>query len=93
MIICTHIVKIHANYITVAGDSWDPTGAEEAILHWSGKSFKHELYVCGKQDYLQNLENLVYECTGPIVRSTISMRSMLMLGGSGGMPPQENFEK
>jgi len=28
-----------------------------------------------------------------IVQSTISMRSMLMLGGSGGMPPQENFEK
>ena len=26
-----------------------------------------------------------------IVRSTISMRSMLILGGSGGMPPQENF--
>ena len=24
-----------------------------------------------------------------IVRSTISMRSMLMLGGSGGMPPQK----
>ena len=23
----------------------------------------------------------------------ISMCSMLMLGGSGGMPPQENFEK
>ena len=28
-----------------------------------------------------------------IVQSTISMRSMLKLGGSGGMPPQENFEK
>ena len=68
---------------------------EEAILHWSGKSFKHELYMCGKQDHLQNLENLVYECTGPgpIVQSTISMQSMLMLGESGGMPSQENFEK
>ena len=29
----------------------------------------------------------------PIVQSTISLRSMLMLGGSGGMPPQEIFEK
>ena len=28
-----------------------------------------------------------------IVQSTISLRSMLMLGGSGGMPPQKNFEK
>ena len=27
-----------------------------------------------------------------IVRSTTSMRSMLLLGGSGGMPPQEIFE-
>ena len=27
-----------------------------------------------------------------VVRSTTSMRSMLKLGGSGGMPPQENFE-
>ena len=27
------------------------------------------------------------------VQSTLSMRSMLLLGGSGGMPPQENFEK
>ena len=27
-----------------------------------------------------------------VVRSTISMQSMLKLGGSGGMPPQENFE-
>ena len=27
-----------------------------------------------------------------VVRSTTSMRSMLLLGGSGGMPPQENFE-
>ena len=27
------------------------------------------------------------------VRSTLSMRSMLLLGGSGGMPPQESFEK
>ena len=44
--------------------------------------------MCGKQDHLQNLENLVYECTGPIVQSTISMQSMLMLGGSGGMPSQ-----
>jgi len=26
------------------------------------------------------------------VQSTLSMRSMLVLGGSGGMPPQENFE-
>ena len=57
-------------------------GVEEAILHWSGKSFKHEQYMCGKQDYPQNLENLVYECTGPIVRS------MLMLRVSGGMPPR-----
>ena len=73
----------------------DESGVEEAILHWSGKSFKHELYMCGKQDHLQNLENLVYECTGPgpIVQSTISMQSMLMLGGYGGMPSQENFEK
>ena len=68
-------------------------GVEEAILHWSGKSFKHELYMCGKQNHLQNLKNLVYECTGPIVQSTISIQSMLMLGGSGGMPSQENFEK
>ena len=68
-------------------------GVEEAILHWSGKSFKHKLYMCGKQDHLQNLENLVYECTGPIVQSTINMQSMLMLGGSGGMLSQENFEK
>ena len=29
----------------------------------------------------------------PIVHSTISMQSMLMLGGSGGMPLQETFEK
>ena len=28
-----------------------------------------------------------------IVRSTISMHSMLMLGGSGGMPPRKIFEK
>ena len=27
-----------------------------------------------------------------IVRSTMSMRSMLMLGGSGGMLPQENLK-
>ena len=27
-----------------------------------------------------------------VVRSTTSMQSMLKLGGSGGMPPQENFE-
>ena len=27
------------------------------------------------------------------VLRTISMRSMLMLGGSGGIPPQKNFEK
>ena len=26
------------------------------------------------------------------VRSTLSMQSMLILGGSGGMPPQEIFE-
>ena len=43
-------------------------------------------YMC-EQDHLQNLENLAYECTDPIVRSTISMQSMLMLGGSGGSPP------
>ena len=30
---------------------------------------------------------------GAGVQSTPSMRSMLKLGGSGGMPPQENFEK
>ena len=67
------------------------TGVEEAILHWSGKSFKHELYMYGKQDHLQNLENLVYECTGPvpIVQSTISMQSMLMLGGLGACPPRK----
>ena len=27
-----------------------------------------------------------------IVCSTMSMQSMLMLGGSGGMPPQENLK-
>ena len=30
---------------------------------------------------------------GAGVQSTPSMQSMLKLGGSGGMPPQENFEK
>ena len=30
---------------------------------------------------------------GAGVQSTPSMQSMLNLGGSGGMPPQENFEK
>ena len=86
-----HTTILSGGYI--AGIMQKVAGVEEAFLHWSGKSFKHELYMCGKQDHLQNLENLVYECTGRIVRSTISMQSMLMLGGSGGMPSQENFEK
>ena len=33
---------------------------------------------------------LILDCIFSIVQSTISM---LILGGSGGMPPQENFEK
>ena len=28
-----------------------------------------------------------------VCKAQPSMRSMLKLGGSGGMPPQENFEK
>ena len=59
------------------------SGVEEAILLWSDKSFKHELYMCGKQDQPTEFRDLVYECTGPIVRS------ILMLGGSGGMPPRK----
>ena len=69
------------------------TGVEEAILHWSGKSFKHKLYMYGKQDHLQNLENLVYECIGPIVRSTISIDAKHANAMGVWGIPQENFEK
>ena len=72
------------------GINKDVAGVEEAVSHWSGKSFKHgHSYMCGKQGYLQDLENLVYRCTSPIVQSTISMQSILMLGVSGGMPPRK----
>ena len=38
-----------------------------------------DIYICSK----------IVDTTS--VRSTLSMRSMLYLGRSGGMPPQENF--
>ena len=38
-----------------------------------------DIYICGKKADTSR------------VRSTLSMQSMLYLGGSGGMPPQENF--
>ena len=38
-----------------------------------------DIYICGKK----------LDTTS--VRSTLSMQSMLYLGGSGGMPPQKKF--
>ena len=52
---------------------------------------RRSLFLCG-QAIRENLGGLGWSLL-TIVRSTISMRSMLMLGVSGGMPPQENFEK
>ena len=44
--------------------------------------------MCEKQGYLQDLENLMYKCQLCIAQ-LISMQSMLMLEGSGGMPPRK----
>ena len=41
-----------------------------------------DIYICGKK--------VDHDTTS--VQSTLSMWSMLYLGGSGGMPPQENLQ-
>ena len=37
--------------------------------------------------------DMIYRVLADCVQSTHGMRSMPILGGSGGMPPPENFEK
>ena len=70
------------------------SGVEEAFLHWSGKSFKHKLLVCGKQDHLENLENLVYEYTSPIIGAKHNQHAKhAYVRGIWGHAPQEKFEK
>ena len=80
---CSPFVAHFTKFFTI-------TGVEEAILHWSGKSFKHELYMCGKQDHLQNLENLVYECSyRPYCAKHNQHAKHANARGSGGMPPRK----
>ena len=58
------------------------------VTLWQGRS--HQI-LSGQVENHRFL--LILHCICSIVKSTISMQSMLMLGGSGGMPPQKNFEK
>ena len=58
----------------------------------------HDYYINAFQGRTQNLmwvgsfQEKVDLFDGAGVQSTPSMRSMLKLGGSGGMPPQENLK-
>ena len=58
---------------------------------------RYNRYLGGK--VLSNCKQSIWKIRGPrnmlysIVRSTISMRSMLMLGDLGACSSQENFEK
>ena len=75
---------------------FEHSGVEEAVSHWSDKSF----YVCS-MDNFECVESNSYKGlalfgylghTDPIVWSTISMQSMLILGGFERIPPG-NFDK
>ena len=63
-----------------------PTGADLGFQRGGGGGgggggANMDIYICGKK---------VDQHTTSM-QSTFSMRNMLYLGGSGGMPPQENF--
>ena len=36
-------------------------GVEEAVSHWPGKILQTWTYMCGKQGYLHDLENMMYK--------------------------------
>ena len=61
-------------------------GPEEAICEWSGRNFTQ--YSCTNERILLEIVTEASVC-----EAHSEMRSMSLLGGSGGMPPQENFEK
>ena len=61
---------------------------EEAVSHWSGKSFKHRhSYMSGKQRREPGVQMYKSYCAKKQHAKHANAR------GSGGMPPQEIFEK
>ena len=80
--------ECHKKYNPAALKGIHPTytGPEEAICEWSGQNFTQ--YSCTNERILLEIVTEASVC-----KAHSEMRSMSLLGGSDGMPPQENFEK